>query len=206
MWRTVLKSARTQLITPLVNSYTPSRKVPGSCTMQKRTPSMSSMTIVHSSRSRKLMVNRWALASRSALISFPRKNRTISLLPIVTLSTQFSNSWTTQAWQKIWDVAKPPNAHEVSYKVLRGCTGMNKLIQIARVARRPSEWAERPSTKSSVPQSLITSLMIERCLAPATINPNRPSWSPTLRIRCAHRQGKNVSQIMFLFAHFVVFL
>ena len=155
---------------------------------------MSSMIIVHSSRARKFTVDRWALASRSALTSSHRKNRTISLHPIVTLLTLYSNSWTTQAWQTTCDVAKPPNALERTYRVLRRYMGVNMLIQIsARDARLRSVWAVRLTTKLSVPRSLITSLMTERCLAQATINPSQPSLNLTLLTQCAHRPEKNVS-------------
>ena len=155
---------------------------------------MSSMIIAHSSRARKFMVNRWALAYRSALTSFPRKNRTISLHPIVTLLILYSNSWTTQAWQTTCDVAKPPNAQERTYRVLKRYMGVNKIIQIsARDARLRSVWAVRLITRLSVPRSLITSLMTERCLAQATINPSQPSLNPTLLTRCAHKPEKNVS-------------
>ena len=156
------------------------------------------MTIVHSSRSRSLMVNRWASASRSALISFPKRNRTISLHPIVTLLTLFSNSLTTQAWPRICDVARLPNAHESTCRVLKRYTEMvDKLvIQIlARDARRRSVQAVKPSTKLSVLQSLITSHMTERCLAQATISTSRPIWNPAFLIRCVHKPEKSVSHL-----------
>ena len=154
------------------------------------------MTIVHSSRSRSLLVNRWASASRSALISFPKRNRTISLRPIVTLLTLFSNSLTTQAWPRICDVAKLLNAVESTCRVLKRYTAeMDKLvIQIlARDARRRSVQAVMPSTKLSVPQSSITNHMIERCLAQATINTSLPIWNLAILILCAHRREKSVS-------------
>ena len=155
---------------------------------------MSSMIIVHSSRALKFMVNRWALASRSALTSSHRKNRTISLHPIVTLLTLYSNSWTTQAWQTTCDVAKPLNALERTFRVLKRYMGVNKIIQIsARDARLRSVWVVRLITRLSVPPSLITSLMTVRCLAQATINPNRPSLNLTLLTRCVHKPEKNVS-------------
>ena len=165
------------------------------------------MTIVHSFRALKCTVDRWALASRSALTSFPRKNRTISLHPIVTLLTLYSNSWTTQAWQTTCDVAKPPNAQERTYRVLKRYTEVNKSIQIsARDARLRSVWAVRLLTRLSVPRSLITSLMTERCLAQATINQNRPSLNLTLLTRCAHRPEKNVSQIPLFLSSFCCFV
>ena len=155
---------------------------------------MSSMTIVHSFRALKYTVDRWALVSRSALTSFPRKNRTISLHPIVTLLTLYSNSWTTQAWHATCDVAKPLNAHERTYRVLRRYMGVNMLIQIsARDARLRSVWAVRLMQRLSVPRSLITSLMTERCLAQATINPSQPSLNLTLLTQCVRRPEKNVS-------------
>ena len=214
MWLTVLKLASTLLIALILSSYTHSQKAPGSCTIRKRTQSMSSTTIVHSSRSRNYMVNRWALASRSALISFLRRSKTRSLHPIVTLLTLLSNSWTTQAWPGIWDVAKPPSALGNTYRALRRYTEMIKLIPpiLARGARRLSVSAVRPSTKSLVPQSLIINHMTERCQDLATISPSQPSLNPVLLIRCVHRPEKSVSYlkyhrfISFFLSYFVILL
>ena len=91
---------------------------------------------------------------------------------------------------------------------------MIKLIPpiLARGARRLSVSAVRPSTKSSVPQSLITNHMTERCQDLATISPSQPSLNPVLLIRCVHRPEKSVSYlkyhrfISFFLSYFAILL